>query len=355
MADLAACNRGIEVNPRAASHAMRAAPRLLLLRRPLPRRSSGSAHQRRALTFGPARRPCASQGSSSFSGLEEEEEFEVLDAESGTVRCAANYARLTPLSFIERAAAVYGDRPAVVYGETWSCTWSEVRERCLRVAAALATRFGVARGDVVAVLSPNVPAMYELHFSVPMAGAILCTLNTRHDAAMVSALLKHSGAKVLLVESGLLDVGRAALNNLASDESIATGLPVLITILDDSDSIISDYTDYESLIRETPSLFNIRWPLNELDPIALNYMSGTTARPKGVIYSHQGAYLNTLATVLTYNISTSLSRRLTCGPCRCSTPMGGTYHGASPCRAAPTSACAASRQRSSLIRSHNTR
>ena len=127
---------------------MRAAPRPLLLRRPLPRRSSGSVHQHRALTFSPPRRRCACQGSPS-SGLEEQEEFEVLDAESGTVRCAANYAPLTPLSFIERAAAVYGDRPAVVYGESWSCTWSEVRERCLRVAAALAARFGVARGDVV--------------------------------------------------------------------------------------------------------------------------------------------------------------------------------------------------------------
>lgn len=145
--------------------------------------------------------------------------------------------------------------------------------------------------------------MYELHFSVPMAGAILCTLNTRHDAAMVSALLKHSGAKVLFVESGLLDVRRAALNNLAGDESSATALPVLITISHDGDCINSAYTDYESLIREAPLGFDIRWPLNELDPIALNYTSGTTARPKGVIYSHRAAYLNTIATALTYNIT----------------------------------------------------
>ncbi|KAE8776527.1 putative acyl-CoA synthetase YngI [Hordeum vulgare] len=127
-----------ESKPGATSYAMRAAPRLL------PRRSSGSVHQRRALSFPDrSRRRCASQAAAS------EEEFEVLDAESGRVRCAANYAPLTPLSFIERAAAVYGDRPAVVYGETWSCTWREVRERCVCVAAALATRFGIARGDVV--------------------------------------------------------------------------------------------------------------------------------------------------------------------------------------------------------------
>ncbi|KAI4978871.1 hypothetical protein ZWY2020_015624 [Hordeum vulgare] len=281
-----------ESKPGATSYAMRAAPRLL------PRRSSGSVHQRRALSFPDrSRRRCASQAAAS------EEEFEVLDAESGRVRCAANYAPLTPLSFIERAAAVYGDRPAVVYGETWSCTWREVRERCVCVAAALATRFGIARGDVVAVLSPNVPAMYELHFSVPMAGAVLCSLNTRHDAAMVSTLLKHSGAKVLFVESSLLDVARAAANNIAVDESSATGLPVIITISNEGDYIDSTYTDYESLMREAPSKFDIRWPRNELDPIALSYTSGTTARPKGVIHSHRGAYLNTIATVLTYNIT----------------------------------------------------
>ncbi|EMS61626.1 Medium-chain-fatty-acid--CoA ligase [Triticum urartu] len=159
------------------------------------------------------------------------------------------------------------------------------------------------RGIEVAVLSPNVPAMYELHFAVPMAGAILCTLNTRHDAAMVSALLKHSAAKVLFVESGLLEVGRAALNNLAGDQTSATALPVLITIAHDGGCINSAYNDYESLITEAPLGFDIRWPLNELDPIALNYTSGTTARPKGVIYSNWGAYLNTIATALTYNIT----------------------------------------------------
>ncbi|XP_047084096.1 butanoate--CoA ligase AAE1-like [Lolium rigidum] len=221
--------------------------------------------------------------------------------DAGTVRCAANYAPLTPISFIERAAAVYGDRPAVVYGEARPTTWRETRERCIRVAAALAARFGVARGDVVAVLSPNVPAMYELHFAVPMAGAVLCTLNTRHDAAMVSALLKHSGAKVFLVESSLLEVGRAALKSLAADLPDAASLPVLVTISDDARP--AGCTDYEGLIRDAPSRFDIRWPENELDPIALNYTSGTTSRPKGVVYNHRGAYLNTVGTVLAYDIT----------------------------------------------------
>jgi acyl-CoA synthetase (AMP-forming)/AMP-acid ligase II len=159
----------------------------------------------------------------------------------------------------------------------------------------------------VAVLSPNVPAMYELHFAVPMAGAVLCTLNTRHDAAMVSVLLKHSGAKVFFVESHLLDVERAALKII--DESSAATLPVLLTITDDDGEPGAasgrTCTDYEDLIENSPSQFDIRWPVSELDPISLNYTSGTTSWPKGVVYSHRGAYLNTVATVLTYDVGTA--------------------------------------------------
>ena len=125
----------------------------------------------------------------------------------------------------------------------------------------------------VAVLSPNVPAMYELHFAVPMAGAVLCTLNTRHDAAMLSVLLKHSGAKVFFVESHLLDVGRAALKLLA--ESSPASLPALLTTTDDDGepggaaaSGRRTCTDYEDLIKNAPSQFDIRWPVNELDPIS---------------------------------------------------------------------------------------
>ncbi|KAM3316252.1 hypothetical protein ACQJBY_034403 [Aegilops geniculata] len=147
--------------------------------------------------------------------------------------------------------------------------------------------------------------MYELHFAVPMAGAVLCTFNTRHDAPMVSALLKHSGAKVFLVESSLLDVGRAALKRLADSEPGAASIPVLVTISDDAgqdSGRAADY-DYEGLIKSAPSEFDIRWPADELDPITLNYTSGTTSRPKGVVYNHRGAYLNTVGTVLAYDIT----------------------------------------------------
>ncbi|XP_066164212.1 probable acyl-activating enzyme 1, peroxisomal isoform X2 [Oryza sativa Japonica Group] len=156
---------------------------------------------------------------------------------------------------------------------------------------------------MVAVLSPNVPAMYELHFAVPMAGAVLCTFNARHDAAMISTLLSHSGAKVFFVESHLLDVGRAALRRLAGSTSAAS-LPVLLTISDDgAGARDSGCVDYEDLVRDAPSEFDIRWPVDEMDPITLNYTSGTTSRPKGVVYNHRGAYLNTIATVLAYDIT----------------------------------------------------
>lgn len=151
----------------------------------------------------------------------------------------------------------------------------------------------------MAVLAANVPAMYELHFSVPMAGAVLCTFNTRHDAAMLSTLLKHSEAKVFYVESHFLKTAQAALQLISQSKS---NIPLLITI---SDSVTtSDSTDYEALLLSAPTGFEIRWPLDECDPISLNYTSGTTSRPKGVIYSHRGAYLNTLSTLLAHDVFT---------------------------------------------------
>ncbi|KAF3321129.1 putative acyl-activating enzyme 1 [Carex littledalei] len=214
-----------------------------------------------------------------------------------SMRCAANYAPLSPLSFLERSAVVYADRTAVVYGSK-RYTWRQTRNRCIMMASALA-RLGMSRGDIVAVLAANVPAMYELHFSVPMAGAVLCTLNTRHDAAMLSTLLKHSEAKVFFVESHFLKTAQAALQLISQSKS---NIPLLITISDSGTT--SDSMDYEALLMSAPTGFEIRWPLDECDPISLNYTSGTTSRPKGVIYSHRGAYLNTLSTLLAHDVFT---------------------------------------------------
>uniref|UniRef100_A0ACD5TTX7 Uncharacterized protein n=1 Tax=Avena sativa TaxID=4498 RepID=A0ACD5TTX7_AVESA len=217
----------------------------------------------------------------------------------GSVQCDANYAPLTPLSFLERAALVYGTRTAVVIGER-EYSWRETRDRCLAGASALA-RLGVGRRDVVAVLAANTPAMYELHFSVPMTGGVLCTLNTRHDASMVSVLLRHSEARVFLVESQFGAVARDALAMLSS---AGASLPLLVTITDGDGDGSEGVPEYEDLLRTAPGGFEIRWPADERDPISLNYTSGTTSRPKGVIYSHRGAYLNTLATALSNEMPT---------------------------------------------------
>ncbi|XP_009791184.1 butanoate--CoA ligase AAE1 [Nicotiana sylvestris] len=219
----------------------------------------------------------------------------------GTIRCSANYVPLSPISFLERAAVVYGNRISIVYGDV-KFTWAETRQRCLKLASAL-IQLGISRGDVVAALAPNIPAMYELHFGVPMAGAVLCTLNVRHDSAMVSVLLKHSEAKVIFVDYQFLDIAKGALKIL-SKERIKLPYLVLIPDCDRQLSIVHNRTlipgdlEYESFLVTGKPNFEIVWPSDEWGAIALNYTSGTTSSPKGVVYSHRGAYLNSLAAVL---------------------------------------------------------
>lgn len=157
--------------------------------------------------------------------------------------------------------------------------------------------------DQVAALAPNIPAMYELHFAVPMAGAVLCTLNVRHDSGMVSVLLKHSEAKIIFVDYQLFDTAKGALKVL-SEEGIK--LPYLILIPESHNSSSGIYVskstpevlEYESLLAQGKTDFAVVRPNDEFDPIALNYTSGTTSSPKGVVYSHRGAYLNSLAAAL---------------------------------------------------------
>lgn len=218
----------------------------------------------------------------------------------GGVKCSANYVPLTPISFLERSAVVYRDRVSVVHGHV-KYTWAQTLERCTRLASAL-NHLGISRGDVVAALAPNVPAMYELHFGVPMAGAVLCALNIRHDSSMVSGLLRHSEAKVLFVDHQFLDTARGALDILAKTN---TKMPHLVSISDhERSSVASDVivttgnSDYESILASGRPDFEIVRPKDEWEPISLNYTSGTTSSPKGVIYSHRGAYLNTLAAIL---------------------------------------------------------
>lgn len=218
-----------------------------------------------------------------------------------TVKCSANCVPLSPISFLERSAIVYRDRISLVH-EDVKFTWGETHERCVRLASAL-NRLGISRGDVVASLAPNVPATYEMHFGVPMAGAVLCTLNIRHDSAMVSVLLEHSEAKLIFVDHQFLSIAKEALDILSKK---TRKVPRLIVIAGCDGSYFgvrdrnldSGYLEYESFLTSGRPDFEIIRPIDEWDPISVNYTSGTTSRPKGVLYSHRGAYLNSLAAVL---------------------------------------------------------
>ncbi|KAJ0096658.1 hypothetical protein Patl1_29234 [Pistacia atlantica] len=238
------------------------------------------------------------RGFSRFGADLEPESWKSME---GLVRCLANFAPLTPITFLERSAKVYRDRKSLVYGSL-KFTWSETHKRCVKVASAL-TRLGISRGDVVATLAPNVPAMYELHFAVPMAGAVLCTLNSRHDSAMMSVLLRHCEAKIIFVDYQLLPIASGALDLLVK----AQAKPPILVLISETDmsshanSTTNGY-DYESLLETGDSGFEIRRPDNEWDPISVNYTSGTTSQPKGVVYSHRGAYLNSLATVFLHGM-----------------------------------------------------
>lgn len=219
----------------------------------------------------------------------------------GLLKCSANNVPLSPISFLERSAVVYRDRVSVVYGNV-KYTWGETLRRCVRLASAL-SHIGIGRGDVVAVLAPNIPAMYELHFGVPMAGAVLCALNMRLNPETVSTLLAHSEAKIIFVDYQFLSLARDAFNIL-SKRGYKLPLQVLIPELSSPSQAFSNTVstieklDYEHLIDMGKDDFVIRRPEDEWDPISLNYTSGTTSSPKGVVYCHRGAYLNSLAAVL---------------------------------------------------------
>ncbi|KAK2999327.1 hypothetical protein RJ639_023837 [Escallonia herrerae] len=264
---------------------------------------------------------------SQYLGDLEQESWKSME---GLVRCSANFVPLSPISFLERSAKVYRDRTSVVYGSV-KYTWAETHGRCVKLASAL-TQLGISPGDVneengrlgsavqyirggkilhyeimssmfeqVATLAPNIPAMHELHFAVPMAGAVLCTLNTRHDSSMVSVLLKHSEAKAIFVDYQLLEVAQGALN-LLEDMKLKPPTLVLVLEADGSSSVTTTSYEYESLLATGCNEFVIRRPKTEWDPISINYTSGTTSMPKGVVYCHRGAYLNSIATVLLHGM-----------------------------------------------------
>jgi len=213
--------------------------------------------------------------------------------QDGLDKCAANYAPLTPIDFLHRAAAVYPDRTAVIDGDR-SFSWAEIQSRCNQLAAALVNR-GVNSNETVAVIAPNSVAIYEAHFAVPMAGAVLNAINTRLDAATVAFILEHGESRILLVDGELVDVVSEALA-LLNPEFRAQLLLVDINAPGIDKRVGT--VEYENLIREGESGAELPAVEDEWDAISLNYTSGTTGNPKGVVYHHRGAYLNALSNIV---------------------------------------------------------
>lgn len=209
---------------------------------------------------------------------------------------AANYVPLTPISFLLRSAAVYPDKPAVIHGNE-RFSYRALLERCRRFASALHRR-GVGKGDTVAVMAANTPPLLEAHYAIPMVGAVLNALNTRLDAAAVAFILQHGEAKVLLADTEYAVVIRRALAQVEN--------PPLVVGFDDphGESAESLGTlSYEELLEEGDSGFDPQWPRDEWQALALNYTSGTTGNPKGVVYHHRGAYLNALGNLVSFNLT----------------------------------------------------
>ncbi|MBK5932686.1 fatty-acyl-CoA synthase [Rhodovulum imhoffii] len=219
-----------------------------------------------------------------------------LADETGLEKCAANYVPLTPLSNLNRAAAVYPDREALVYGKR-RYTYRQYRERVTRLASAL-SGMGVRPGDVVATLLPNIPAQAEAHFGVPACGAVLNTINVRLDVATVSYILDHAGAKVVLVDPQFLPLLVEALEDMEGDT------PRIIEVADDPEGVHASgaYPEYEDVLANADPDFAWVMPKDEWESISLNYTSGTTGRPKGVVYSHRGAYLNAMGQILSWQM-----------------------------------------------------
>ena len=245
--------------------------------------------------------------------------------EVGLEQNSANYQPLTPISFLSWAEKVYPEKLAVIHGEV-CYTYSEFGQRCRRLASALRNR-GIGTGDAVALMSPNAPPMLEAHFGVPMSGAVLNALNFRLDASTIAFILNHGEAKVLITDREFSPVIKEALANFGRD----------IIVIDIDDPLadggqLLGEKNYEDFLTEGDPTFN-GWPDNEWDAICLNYTSGTTGNPKGVVYHHRGAFLNAMGDIAVWGLNSKTVYLWTLPMFHCNgwcftwavTAMGGTH------------------------------
>ena len=207
----------------------------------------------------------------------------------------ANFDPLSPVDFLVRAATVFPDKIAIIHSDI-RYTYREFHQRCCRLATALAGR-GIVHGDTVAIMAPNIPAMLEAHYGVPMLGAVLNPLNIRLDSRTIAFALEHGEAKILLTDREYSGVIKDALAGMAN--------PPLVIDIDDNmakGGVLLGETDYETLLQEGTPRANFEEPKDEWQTISLLYTSGTTGNPKGVLYHHRGAYLNTLGNMTTFGL-----------------------------------------------------
>ena len=210
-------------------------------------------------------------------------------------KATANYVPLSPVSFLSRAEALHGSRTAVIYGDLQR-SWTETATRVRAIAAGLVAR-GIGRGDTVSALCPNTPELFELHFALPMTGAVLNTLNTRLEAETIAYILDHADTKLVIVDRELIPLLSRAFEVLGRE------IPVIEV---DDPAANAPHTlggaEFEELLQHAASTQAIGLPEDEWDAIALNYTSGTSWRPKGVVYHHRGAYLMALGTVAAWQV-----------------------------------------------------
>ena len=220
-----------------------------------------------------------------------------MSDESGLEKNEANYVPLTPLSHLRRASTVFSDRTAVIYGSHRK-SYSEYYQRCSQLASAL-EKIGIQPGEVVATVLPNIPAQAEAHFGVPACGAVLNTINTRLDIGTISYIFEHGEAKVVFADTQFLSVVEEAVEKLSGPR------PTLIEVPDDSAGFTATgkYETYESFLRTGNIDFDWIMPQDEWESLALNYTSGTTGKPKGVVYHHRGAYLMTMGTIVSWRMT----------------------------------------------------